>query len=162
MTGSTIEIGKEQFVSMLQQRVEEHGQETFYHIKNADNHVINLFEHAHFYHLEAVVDEFNRCLNSDAAENQTFDSYELDKIILSWLVVESLLSAAFYKKIVIQYSHCADFKDLPGSCLFLMALETCNASTFHDVEGACSLLETFFWIPIQVKTFLTSAPRLNV
>ena len=83
MTGSTTEIGKEQFVSMLQQKVEEHGQKTFYHMKNADNHVINLFEHAHFYSLEAVVDEFNCCLNSDAAENQTFDSYELDKITLS-------------------------------------------------------------------------------
>ena len=142
MTGSTTEIGKERFVSMLQRRVEEHGQETFYHIKNADNHVINLFEHAHFYRLEAVVDEFNCRLNSDAAENQTFDSYELDEITLSWLVVESLLSAAFYEKIVIRYSHRADFKDLPSSCLFLMALETCNASTFHDVEGARSLLET--------------------
>ena len=86
---------------MLQQRVEEHGQETFYHVKNADNHVVNLFEHAHFYRLEAVVDEFNCCLNSDAAENQTFDSYERDKITLSWLVVESLLSATFYKKVVI-------------------------------------------------------------
>ena len=29
-------------------------------MKNADNHVINLFEHAHFYRLEAVVDEFDR------------------------------------------------------------------------------------------------------
>ena len=90
------------------------------------------------------MDEFNHRLNSDAAENQTFDSYELDEITLSGLVVESLLSAAFYKEIVIWYSHSADFKDLPGSCLFLVALATCNTSTFHDVEGACSLFENLF------------------
>jgi hypothetical protein len=37
---------------------------------------------------------------------------------------------------VIRFKHHTDFEDLPGSCLFLMALDMCNASALHDVAGA--------------------------
>ena len=52
----------------------------------------------------------------------------MDEVTMSQLVEESLLTSAFYEKIFIRYGHCDNFKDLPGSCLLLMALETCNAS----------------------------------
>jgi hypothetical protein len=66
----------------------------------------------------------------------SYDSYEDDEIMLSRLMVESLLTSAFYKKILIRYGHRKDFKCLPGSCLLIMALETCNASVSHDIDGA--------------------------
>ena len=48
---------------------------------------------------------------------------------------------SFQEKIEIRFSHREDFELLPGSCLFMLALETCNASVFHDVEGAKKKLE---------------------
>jgi hypothetical protein len=101
-TGSTVEIGKERFVALLKRRVEEHGQETFYHVQSSTGTVLNLFEHSHFYKLDAVVTEFERSLN---APGQTFfehfDSFEIDEVTLSRLVVESFLTSAFYEKITI-------------------------------------------------------------
>ena len=55
---------------------------------------------------------------------------------MSRLVCESLLTPAFYDKIFVRYGHLPEFKKLPGSCLLLMALETCNASVSHDINGA--------------------------
>jgi hypothetical protein len=55
---------------------------------------------------------------------------------MSRLVTESLPTPAFYDKIFVRYGHLPDFKKLPGSCLLLMALETCNASVSHDIDGA--------------------------
>ena len=61
--------------------------------------------------------------------------------VLSCGVVESFSSESFQEKIKIRFSHHKDFETLPGSCLFMMALETCNASVFHVVEGAKKKLE---------------------
>jgi hypothetical protein len=65
-----------------------------------------------------------------------FDKYEKGDVTMSRLVTESLLTPSFYDKIFIRYGHLPDFKKLPGSCLLLMALETCNASVSHDIDGA--------------------------
>jgi hypothetical protein len=69
----------------------------------------------------------------------TFDEFEIREVALSCLVVESLLTSNFYEKIVIRFGHRDDFKNLPGSGLLMMALETCNASVSHDIKGATKL-----------------------
>ncbi|KAI2512823.1 hypothetical protein MHU86_1612 [Fragilaria crotonensis] len=55
---------------------------------------------------------------------------------MSRLVVESYLTSNFQEKIFVRYGHRKDYKRLPGSCLLIMALETCNASVSHDIDGA--------------------------
>jgi hypothetical protein len=49
VVGSATEIGKEKFLVMLKQTIEEHGQETFYHIRT-DGKVVDLLEHIHNFH----------------------------------------------------------------------------------------------------------------
>ena len=50
------EIGKVRFINLLKKRVTEHGQQTFYHIKDTDGKVVDLFEHAHRFKLDYVCD----------------------------------------------------------------------------------------------------------
>ena len=137
---NTAEIGKERFITLLKKRVTEHGQQTFYHIKDTDGTVVDLFEHAHRFKLESVIEEHERRKETTAAF-EAYDSIERDDFQLSRGVVESFFSESFQEKIEIRFGHREDFELLPGSCLFMMALETCNASVFHDVEGAKKKLE---------------------
>ena len=139
-TGNSAEIGKERFVTLLKKRVKEHGQQTFYWIRDIDGKVVDLFENAHRFKLETVIAEHNRRMIV-SGEKESYDGIERDEVELSRTVVESLLSETFQEKIEIRFSHRDDFELLPGSCLFIMALETCNASVFHDVEGAKKKLE---------------------
>jgi hypothetical protein len=106
---------------------------------------------------------FNQ-LTGDPDDFKTFDQSEIDEIVLSRLVVRSLLTKSFYNKIVIHYGHLNDFEDLPGSCLFLMALETCNASVFHDVDEAREKLNGLNlenYAGEDVSEFATEAQRLT-
>jgi hypothetical protein len=133
--GSSTEIGKERFVTLLKKRVNEHGQQTFYWTKDTDDTVVDLFENAHRFKLDMVIEEHNRrMLVSGLFES--YDGIERDEVELSRSVVDSLLSESFHEKIEVCFGHRDDFELLPGSCLFIMALETCNASVFHDVEEA--------------------------
>jgi hypothetical protein len=138
--GNLNEIGKERFIALLKKRVKEYGQQTFYWIRDSDGKVVDLFEHSHRFKLDNVVAEHTRrCVkNNDFA---SYDDIERDEVELSRTVVESLLTEAFQEKIEIRFNHRDDFDTLPGSCLFIMALETCNASVFHDIEGAKKKLE---------------------
>jgi hypothetical protein len=133
--GSATEIGKDRFISLLARKVEDLGQETFYYVMNNSNEVVDLFEQSHNFTINAVVKEFI-ARKDESLHKGAFDDYELDEIVMSRLVVESLLTATFYEKIVIRFGQRENFKDLPGSCLFLMALETCNASVSYDVDKA--------------------------
>ncbi len=139
VTASATEIGKERFLTLLERRVEEHGQETFYYMKDIHGIVVNLFDHVHNITLDATVLEYERRSDFENVTDESYDAYEEDEVMLSRLVVESLLSSAFYEKIFIRYGHRKDFKRLPGSCLLIMALETCNASVSHDIDGAAQL-----------------------
>jgi hypothetical protein len=125
-------------MTLLQRRVEEHGQETFYYMKNSADTVVNILEHSHNFTLEMAFAEMATRMEFENTSPSAFDSYEIDDITLSRLVVESLLTSAFYEKIFIRFGHRNDFKTLPGSCLLLMALETCNASVSHDIDGAAT------------------------
>ena len=136
--GSSTEIGKERFMTLLQRRVKEYGQETFYYMKNANDEVVNLLEHSHNFTLEMATNEMEIRMEFENTSLAAFDAYEFDDITLSRLVVESLLSSGFYEKIFIRFGHRPDFETLPGSCLLLMALETCNASVSHDIDGAAT------------------------
>jgi hypothetical protein len=133
---SSTEIGKERFLTLLQRRVEEHGQETFYYLKDNKGKVVNMLTHVHSFTLEMVVNEFKHRKHADTTDGSAFDTYEKDEITMSRLVVESLLTAEFYDKIFIRYGHQDDFKKLSGACLLAMALETCNASASLDVDEA--------------------------
>jgi hypothetical protein len=142
VVGSTTEVGKERFLQLLERRVEEHGHETFYYVKY-EGKVVNLFAHIHNVTLEALTKEFKTRMTpiADPAAPtpppfSAFDKYERGDVTMSRLVTESFLTPAFYDKIFVRYGHLPDFKKLPGSCLLLMALETCNASASHDIDGA--------------------------
>ena len=137
---SATEIGKEKFLVMLKRKIEEHGQETFYYIQN-DGKVVDLIDQIHNFTVEQVTTEFNRRLAADPSTNEAYDAYELDEITMPRTLVESLVSAEFYEKIFIRYGHQDDFQNVPGSVLVSMALETCNASVSHDIDGAAKAFE---------------------
>jgi len=129
--GSSTEIGKERFLTLLGRRVEEHGQETFYYAKNANDEVVNIIDHSHNFTVDMIVSEYEMRANFDNTNNEAFDEFEMRDIALSRLVVESLLTSTFYEKMLIRYGHRPDFKLLPGSGLLMMALESCNSSVSH-------------------------------
>ena len=160
--GNVNEIGKERFITLLKKRVKEHGQQTFYWIRDSDGKVVDLFDNAHRFKLDTVVAEHKRRLEK-RTDFETYDEIERDEVELSRTVVESLLTETFQEKIEIRFSHREDFEFLPGSCLFMMALETCNASAFYDVEGArkkLELLELNSYPGENVTEFASEAQRL--
>jgi hypothetical protein len=138
--GNLTEIGKERFVQLLKRHVTEHGQQTFHHIRDVDGKLIDLFENSHRFKLQAVIDEHIR-RSEDGNEHELYDQFEREKFELSRMVVDSPLSEAFLEKLIVRYGHRDDFESLPGSCVFMMALEACNASVAHDVEGARQKVE---------------------
>jgi hypothetical protein len=66
------EMGKERFLTLLQHWVEEHGQQTFYFIKNLHNTVVNLFDKVHNFTLDMVVTEFH-LRNNFSNNHSSFD-----------------------------------------------------------------------------------------
>ena len=138
--GNLTEIGKERFIQLIKRKVIEHGQQSFYCIRDTDGKVVSLFEHSHRFRLDAVVAEHNRRL-SFSNQYETYDAIERDENEMTRMVFESTVTDSFLEKLTIRYSHREDFDYLPGSCLFMMALEACNASVSHDVDGARIKLE---------------------
>ena len=65
-----------------------------------------------------------------------YDDFELDDVGLSRLAVEALLSVSLREKLETRFSHYPRFQNLPGQIIFMMVLDTCNASAEIDVEGA--------------------------
>jgi len=72
---------------------------------------------------------------SKPTRDKKFDEYELDNIALSRLVVTSILSPTFLNKVYIRFGHILKYQHYPGSVLLMMVLETCHASTSHDISG---------------------------
>ena len=137
---SSTEVGKERFLQLLERRVEEHGHETFYYVKY-ESKVVNLFAHVHNVTLDALTAEFKLRMTPviepatpTSPPFLTFNKYEKGNLTMSRLVYDSLLSPAFYDKILFWLGHLPAFKKLPGSDLLFMALETCNASVSHDIH----------------------------
>ena len=161
--GSNSELGKERFLSHLKLRVQEHGQETFYFVRDTNGQAVDLFENAHYFKPEDVIRDFEaRCLFTNTGDD-AFDPYELAEVTMSRLVVESLLSHTFRETLEIRYGHRADYRNLSGACLLMMALETCHASTAHDVDAAISKFEALSlknYPGENIATFSTEAQRL--
>ena len=100
-------------------------------MKDVHGTVVNLFNpHVHNITSDATVLEYEIRSDFENVTDVSYDAYEEDEIMLSRLVVESLLTSAFYEKSFIRYGRGKDFKRLPGSCLLIMALETCSAYVF--------------------------------
>jgi hypothetical protein len=119
--GNANEIGKERFVALLKKRVKEHGQQTFYWIRDTDSKLVDLFENAHRFKLESVIAEHDRRLEVND-KHDSYDELERDEVELSRTVVESLLTETFQEKIEIRFGHRDDFESLSGSCLFMLSL----------------------------------------
>ena len=66
---------------------------------------------------------------------ETYDDYEFDDFGLSRLVVESLLSPLLLEQIITKFGNDGLFETYPGEILFMMALDTCNASVQRDIAG---------------------------
>jgi hypothetical protein len=128
------EIRKDRFVTLLGRKGKDLGQETFYYVKNDDRHAVDLITKSDMFMINTITKELKDC--KDPNHVGAFDNYELDKIVMSWLVVESLVTSAFYELMVIRFGQQSDLQDLPGLVLFLMALETWNSSVSYDVDKA--------------------------
>ena len=92
VSSTRTEIGKERFLTLLQRRVEEHGQQTFYYMKDAHGTVVNLFDEIHNFMLDMVITEFTERIKPNNLAHRAFDDYEVDEVMMSRLVVESYLS----------------------------------------------------------------------
>ena len=78
-------------------------------------------------------------LETDESKERRFiayDEFEFDDFGLSRLVVESLLSPTLMERIVTRFGNDDDLEFYPGQILFMMALDTCNASVQRDITGA--------------------------
>jgi hypothetical protein len=148
----TDELDKEQFVTSLSDLIEYYGLQTFYYLLDSGGRMVSLLDEAHGFTVEDVTAEHVSRLNepvpimsplggvetraSKIARFKCYDVYEKYDFALSRLVVESLLSVEFREKLRVRYSHHPGFRTLPGQIIFMMVLDTCNASVEMDIEGA--------------------------
>ena len=145
------ELDKESFVKQLRKKVRLHGQQSFFTITYQDQ-VLNLFEHYHKLTVEEVIEQYELRCDEPAPENdpvtlqetetskqlrfEAYDDYEFDDFGLSRLVVESLISPDLLERITTKYGNDQLYESYPGQVLFMMALDTCNASVQRDIAGA--------------------------
>ena len=145
------EMDKETFIKELKKKVRLHGQQTFYAIEY-EGEVLSLFDHYHKVTVEEVIAQHEaRCdeplpvldpttnQETTASEQQRFvayDEFEFDDFGLSRLVVESLLTPSLLERVFTRFGNDHEFESYPGQVLFLMALDTCNASVQRDIAGA--------------------------
>ena len=145
------ELDKEMFIKQLRKKVRLHGQQTFYAMMY-DTEVVSLFEHYHKFTVEEVINQhelrseeplpqIDPNTNQETTESiqlrfETYDDYEFDDFGLSRLVVESLLSTTLLERIVTRFGNDENFETYPGKVIFMMALDTCNASVQRDVARA--------------------------
>ena len=145
------EIDKETFIKQLQKKVRLHGQQSFYAIMY-QTEVLSLFDHYHKFTVEEVIDQHEYRSNEPAPvidpntqtetpdsiqlRFESYDEYEFDEFGLSRLVVESLLAPTLLERIATRFGNDPEFETYPGQVIFMMALDTCNASVQRDVAGA--------------------------
>ena len=149
-SANTNEIDKERFIKLLRKRVRLHGQQSFYAMTYGQA-VVPLFDNYHKFTVEEVIEQHkDRCeepspdfdangvetKDSESLRFVAYDDYEFDEFGLSRLVVESLLGDTFLEKIYTRFGNDDDYESYPGQVLFMMALDTCNASVQRDIAGA--------------------------
>ena len=150
-SSSEYEIEKLNFIKQLKRKVQRHGQQTFY-AAFYQNEVVSLFEHYHKFTVEEIIDQYElRCeepvpevdpdTGNETEESrqlrfEAYDEYEFDDFGLSRLVVESLLTPSLLERIYTKFGNDDKYETYPGQILFMMALDTCNASVQRDIAGA--------------------------
>ena len=149
-SANTNEIDKERFIKLLRKRVRLHGQQSFYAMTYGQA-VVPLFDNYHKFTVEEVIEQHkDRCeelcpdfdtngvetKDSESLRFVAYDDYEFDEFGLSRLVVESLLGDTFLEKIYTRFGNDDDYESYPGQVLFMMALDTYNASVQRDIAGA--------------------------
>jgi hypothetical protein len=143
------EFDKEQFIRALMDKVRFYGLETFFYLHNSSGRMVSLMTEYHAFTVDEILNEFHAragiepapILDNAGTETEAsrknrfrfFDDYELDDVALSRLTVESLLTASLREKLETRFSHYARFHNLPGQVIFMMVLDTCNASTELDI-----------------------------
>ena len=146
------ELDKLNFIKQLKRKVQLHGQQSFYAALSADTQVVSLFEHYHKFTVEDIIDqcelrseEPNPDLDPNTGDEtetskqlrfESYDEYEFDEFGLTRLVVESLITPELLERITTKFGNDDKFDTYPGQVLFMMALDTCNASVQRDVAGA--------------------------
>lgn len=157
-TTETAELDKEQFVAALKDKVKFHGVQTFFYMPNSQGKMTSLLTDYHVFTVDEVINEHEeRQLPEGAPINdrngeelsvsvkarfRCYDDFEFDDIALSRLIVESLLTQSFREKLEVRFSHYDSFEELPGSIIFMMTLDTCNASVEMDIDGAKESFKT--------------------
>ena len=150
-SSSEFELEKLTFIKQLKRKVQRHGQQTFY-AAFYQNEVVSLFEHYHKFTVEEIIDQYElRCsepppeldpTTGDEIEEsrqlqfESYDEYEFNDIGLSRLVVESMLTPSLQERMFTKFGNNDNYETYPGQILFMMALDTCNASVQRDIAGA--------------------------
>lgn len=144
-------LDKESSIKPPKKKERLHGQQSFYSLIYKGD-VLSLFDHYHKFTVEEVIDQHElRCNEPDPKLDpitnvetgtskqlrfKAYDEYQFDNFGLSRLVVESLLSPSLLERIVTRFGNDKEFETYSGQILFVMALDTCNASVQRDVAGA--------------------------
>ena len=176
---TTSDLDKDEFIRKIKTNIGWMGMESFFTIAKPDGSVVSLVDNHFVFKVEDVLQEFTSCLvesgptimgadnmetsRSIAHRFKCFDTYELDDIGMSRLMVESLLTQSFLQKIETRFSHIDDYELVSGACLFMMALDACNAKESMDIEGvktAFAALDINSYEGQNVSEFITEAMRL--
>jgi hypothetical protein len=103
--------------------------------------VRDLIKDHHLFSVEDVVLAMKLRMDPTTLGPERLDPYERDDIDLSRTLIEEKLSPTMRERIRVRYDHLDDFFDIPGSVIFVMSLDICNASQSFDIEGALENLE---------------------
>ena len=148
---SSKELDKDQFIDHLKNKMRYYGLQTWFYLPSVNDDMCLLLDESHLFTVAQVIENYNmRMLEPpalyDSEGDETvasikrrhiaYDEYEHWDIGTSRLAVESLVSPALLDRVAIRNSHMKDFTEYPGGILFMMILDTCNASATIDIDGA--------------------------
>jgi hypothetical protein len=136
----TAELDKDRFVREIDQSVREHGHQFLFAVEQGGI-VRDLIKDHHLFSVEDIVLAMKLRTDPTTLGPERLDPYERDDIDFSHTLVEAKLSPTMRKRIRVRYDHLDDFFDLPGSVIFMMSLDICDASQSFDIEGALENLE---------------------
>jgi hypothetical protein len=73
LSGSSTELGNDQYLTLLACCVKEHGKEMFYHAKDSYDNVVNIITHTHNVLLDMLVVDFEHWSNPENSNYEAFD-----------------------------------------------------------------------------------------
>jgi hypothetical protein len=138
--GSERELEKDQFIRTIEQLTREHGRKLFYAIEK-DGTIHDLLRSPQLFTVEDVIDSHVMRLDSNSTEASKYDEFERDDFDITRMAVKSRLTEKIKDDIRTRYDHDPALYDYPGPALFMMVLDTCNASHSFDSDGAHAKLD---------------------